>query len=115
MSHYGRYARITTGREIVWEILRRDDEWARVPFTMREFYLRHKAELESALNPLSPDSPVEGLVRGALQSLSKKGLILATRSWGDTAYSQNIYFVHQSLIPYNYGRAMVQAQRLRLL
>jgi Fe2+ or Zn2+ uptake regulation protein len=114
LQQYGRYARVTTCREKVWDILRQDDEWARNPFTMREFYRRHKSELDAALLPLGPSS-VEGMVRGALQSLAKKGLVQASRSWGDTTYSANVYMVHESLMPLNYGKALVQAQRLRLL
>ena len=115
MSQFGRYARITLSREKVWEILRRDDEWAQTPFTMREFYIRHKIELDTALLPLGYNSSVDGMVRGALQSLCKKGLVISTRTWGDASYSKNIYIVHQSLIPFNYGKALIQAQRLRLL
>jgi hypothetical protein len=55
------------------------------------------------------------MVRGALQSLSKKGLVFATRHWGETTYEKNVYMLYQSLVPYTYGQAMVAAQRLRLL
>lgn len=54
-------------------------------------------------------------MRGALQSLSKKGLLFATRCWGETTYEKNIYMLYRSLVPYNYGQAMVAAQKLRLL
>jgi hypothetical protein len=99
----------------VWEVLRRDEEWARTPFTMREFYERHRKELDDALYPLGRGSSVEAMVRGALQSLAKKGLVQATRTWGDTTYSRNVYMVHQSLMLLTYGEALAQAQRLRLL
>ncbi len=115
MSYLGKYARITVAREIVWEILRRDDEWSSAPFTMKEFFQRHAEELEKALSPVNPSSTAEAMVRGALQSLNKKGLIMATRSWGETTYSKNSYILHRALAPYNYGRAMLEAQRLRLL
>ena len=115
MPNLGKYDRITTAREVVWEILRREDAWSFAPFTMREFYQKHAPELESALAPLSHHSSAEGMVRGALQSLNKKGLILATRSWRETTYSKSIYIMYRALTPYNYGRAMLEAQRLRLL
>jgi Fe2+ or Zn2+ uptake regulation protein len=115
MSQFGRYARTTTCREKMWEILRHDDEWASAPFTMREFCDRHRGDLETALSALGTSSSVESMVRAALQSLNKKGLVQATRTWGGTTYSKNVYMIHQSLIPLNYGRALVQAQRLRLL
>lgn len=111
----GKYARITLARERVWEILRSDGEMSSAPFTMREFYERHRKELLSSLSPINPGSSVEAVVRGALQSLSKKGLLLATRRWGETTYEKNIYMIHRSLVPFNYGQAMVQAQRMRLL
>jgi hypothetical protein len=115
MSYLGKYARITIAREVVWEILRCDDEWTAAPFTMKEFFERHAVELQKALAPLNPNSSAEAMVRGALQSLNKKGLIMATRSWGETTYSKNIYIIYKALVPYNYGRAMLEAQRLRLL
>jgi hypothetical protein len=115
MSYLGKYARITIAREVVWEILRSDDEWSATPFTMKEFYRRHKGQLETSLSPLNPHSSAEAMVRGALQSLNKKGLILATRHWGETSYSKNIYIMYKALVPYTYGRAMLEAQRLRLL
>jgi hypothetical protein len=115
MAEIGKYARITLAREAVWEILRADDHMSMAPFTMREFYQRHRTELDSVLTPISPGSTAETMVRGALQSLSKKGLIFATRRWGETTYEKNIYMLYRSLIPYHYGQAMVAAQRLRLL
>jgi hypothetical protein len=115
MAEVGKYARITLAREAVWEILRRDDHMSMAPFTMREFYLRHRAELDSTLSPINPESTAEAMVRGALQSLSKKGLLFATRCWGETTYEKNIYMLYRSLVPYNYGQAMIAAQKLRLL
>jgi hypothetical protein len=115
LSYLGKYARTSAAREIVWNILRRDDDWAQFPFTMKDFYQRHKEELDKALINLKPDAPVDALVKGALQSLCKKGLIFATRSWGNAYYSKNIYMMNQSLRPYTYGRALIEAQRLRLL
>jgi len=115
MAEVGKYARITMAREVVWEILRRDDHLSMAPFTMREFYQRHRAELDSSLAPIHPGSAAEAMVRGALQSLSKKGLIFATRRWGETTYEKNIYMLYRSLVPFNYGQAMIAAQKLRLL
>jgi hypothetical protein len=115
MAEIGKYARITLAREAVWEILRRDDHMSLAPFTMREFYQRHRAELDASLAPIHPGSTAEAMLRGALQSLSKKGLIFATKSWGETTYEKNIYMLYRSLVPYNYGQAMIAAQKLRLL
>jgi hypothetical protein len=115
MADIGKYARITLTREAVWEILRQDDHMSMAPFTMKEFYQRHRTELDSTLAPINPGSTAEAMVRGALQSLSKKGLLFATRRWGETTYEKNVYMLYRSLVPYNYGRAMVAAQRLRLL
>ncbi len=115
MAEIGKYARITLAREAVWEILRQDDSISRGPFTMREFYQKHRAELERALSAINPTTSVEATVRGALQSLSKKGLVFATRHWGETTYEKNVYMLYRALTPYNYGQAMVAAQRMRLL
>ncbi len=115
MAAVGKYARITLVREAVWEVLRRDDSMLAAPFTMKEFYQKHRTELDSRLSPINPSSSVESMVRGALQSLSKKGLVFATRHWGETTYEKNVYMLYQSLVPYTYGQAMVAAQRLRLL
>jgi hypothetical protein len=115
MSDLGRYARVSLARELVWDILRKDEEWASAPFTMKEFYERHKKELMEKLKVVRPDASLEGIVRGALQSLSKKGLLEASKSWGDIQYTKNMYYTRQNLLCYSYGRALIEAQRLRLL
>ncbi len=115
MAEVGKYARITLAREAIWEILRRDDSMSQAPFTAREFYTKHHAELDAALTAINPASSAEAMVRGALQSLRKKGLIFATRHWGETTYERNIYMIHRALVPFSYGQAMVAAQKMRLL
>jgi hypothetical protein len=115
MVYLGKYARISNAREIVWEILRKEESWATNPFTMRDFYERHRAELEVNLAPLKPGASVEGMVRGALQSLNKKGLIYIMKNDGNVAYSRNMYMAEQALIKFTYGRAMIEAQKLHLL
>lgn len=115
MSDLGRYARVSLARELVWDILRNDEQWASAPFTMKEFYERHKVELMKKLTTVRPDAPLEGVVRGALQSLTKKGLLEASKSWGNIQYSKNMYYTRQNLLSYSYGRALIEAQRLRLL
>jgi predicted transcriptional regulator len=115
MAYLGKYARISTAREIVWEILRREEGWATNPFTMREFFERHRRELEASLAPLNPGASIEGTVRGALQSLNKKGLVAIIRADGAVKYSRNMYQVESALIRYTYGRAMIEAQKLHLL
>jgi hypothetical protein len=115
VSYLGRHARVSAARGVVWEILRRDGARARVPFTAREFYERHSRELESLLKPLNPGGSIKGAVRGALQSLSKKGLVQATRRSGDITYRTSVYVSERSVLRYNYGRAMLEAQRLHLL
>lgn len=115
MPYLGRYARVTLAREITWELLRQDDEWAVKPFTMKDFLERHGKKLEQMLGKARKDVDLERVVKGALRSLEKKGLIESTKRWGDTVYTKNIYFVNKSLIPYSYGRALIEAQRARFL
>jgi hypothetical protein len=115
MPNLGRYARVSAAREVVWEILRREPEWARYPFTAKDFYEKHEVELETFLKPLNPEASILGMVKGTLQSLAKKGLIEATRRWGNTTYKTNVYIPNANVIPYTYGRALLEAQRLRLL
>src|SRR5579883_2656543 len=107
MPYLGRYARVTLVREITWELLRQDDEWATKPFTMKDFLERHGKKLERMLGRVRPDVDIERAVKGALRSLEKRGL--------DTVYTKNVYFVNKSLVPYSYGRALIEAQRIRFL
>src|SRR5579875_494026 len=73
MPYLGRYARVTLVREITWELLRQDDEWATKPFTMKDFLERHGKKLERMLGRVRPDVDIERAVKGALRSLEKKG------------------------------------------
>jgi hypothetical protein len=115
MPYLGRYARVTLVREITWELLRQDNEWATKPFTMKDFLERHGKKLENMLGKMRPDIDIERAVKGALRSLEKKGLVESTKRWQDTVYTKNIYFVNKSLVPYSYGRALIEAQRIRFL
>jgi len=115
MPYLGRYARVTLIREITWELLRQDNEWATKPFTMKDFLERHGKKLEDRLGKIRPEVDIEKVVKGALRSLEKKGLVESTKRWQDTVYTKNIYFVNKSLVPYSYGRALIEAQRIRFL
>ena len=99
-------------REIVWEILRHDERRDTYAFTMKEFYVRHVHELGAALGPLMPGASIEGMVKGALRSLAKKGLIQMTKSRGDVTYEKNIYLPRSVLLPFSYSQAVVLARRM---
>jgi hypothetical protein len=115
VSYLGRHARVSAARGVVWEILRRDSEGRKAAFTAREFYERHSKELDTLLKPLSQGSSIKSVVRGALQSLANKGLVQTTKTSGDTTYHLSIYASDRTMLRYNYGRALIEAQRLHLL
>jgi hypothetical protein len=114
MSYLGRHARASAAREIVWEIIRATGAGIG-PFTVREFCQLHKDELERALGVLKPGASTSSLVKGALQSLTCKGLLSAAKAEGDGSAGTYRYSPEDSVTQFRYGRAMIEAQRLRLL
>ncbi|MEM3684965.1 MAG: hypothetical protein QXT39_04815 [Conexivisphaerales archaeon] len=115
MAYMGRYARTSLIREFTWELLREDEEWATKPFTVKDFLVKYGQRFGEFLEKIRPNSNLESVAKGALRSLEKKGLLLATRNFADITFSKNIYYVHKSLAPYSYGRALIEAQRLHFL
>ena len=111
----GRHARISATRGIVWEILRSEGSNSDQPFTVKEFYEEHANALEKSLRPLNPEASTISVVKGALQSLCRKGLVTAMRGSGDAIYKTSRYLPERDLRNYNYGRALIEAQRLHLL
>jgi hypothetical protein len=113
-STLGRHARARAERNMVWELLRRDfRSWDEL--SAKDFCELHFKELKRSLESISPGAPIERTVIGALQGLAKKGLIRTTRSSGGTIYNANVYIPEREILKYNYGRAMMEAQRLHLL
>ena len=84
-------------------------------FSAKDFCELHFEELKRSLQKISPGSSIERTVTGALQGLAKKGLLRAIRSSGGIMYSANLYIPEREMLRYNYGRALVEAQRLHLL
>ncbi len=114
-SYRGRSARISTARMIVWEVLARNMRLGQ-HFTGREFYVRHKRELESKLAMQVPGIPLEAVVKGALRGLSGKGLLSVVKISNDSGvtYARNLYRPQPNLLGLSYGQALVEAQRRRL-
>jgi len=44
-----------------------------------------------------------------------KGLLRTARASDQTSYLTNVYITEKEVLRYNYGRALMEAQRLRLL
>jgi hypothetical protein len=115
MTYIGRYARGSLIRELLWDLIRNDAEFSQNPFTMKEFYSKYKGYLEEKVSTLKRGSSVEAMVKGGLQGLCKKGLLTSSKITGDTSYHVNIYMTYKALTIFSYGRALIEAQRLRLL
>ncbi len=116
MSFYrGRSARISSARMIVWEVLTKSRN-SEESFTSREFYIRHKKELDSRIAEQVPGVPVEAIVKGALRGLSAKELLVVRKASGKggATYSRNVYVREPNLLGLSYGQALVEAQRRRL-
>jgi hypothetical protein len=115
MSVLGRHARVRSERDAVWDIIRKDPLTSSVPFTAKEFCKVHASELKATLKSFLIDGSLEGTVRGVLQSLANKGLLQTRRGADGLMYGINMYLPEKSMLQYNYGRAMIEAQRLHLL
>ena len=97
----------------MWELLRRDGDVGH--FTAQDFCEKHLGELKRAIAPINPGASLERIVTGALQGLVKKGLLGSIRGAYGTVFTTHIYILDREILRYEYGRAMVEAQRLRLL
>jgi hypothetical protein len=112
----GRSARLSVARMIVWDVLNAGRS-SKQSFTCREFYIKHKAELDARISKQVPGLPVEAVVKGALRGLSGRGLMVVQRvqAGGGATYSRNVYSPGRSLVGLSYGEALIEAQRRRTI